>query len=113
MTKKPGKIGGKGKVGQVTSTEDTSAVKETGAVGGANAVGRVGGIGGVGGTQGVRKRQSTRVMSAAERQAIFDLIKQEADSMMKEGLLSKNNRAVVEDAVKMAVDLAIVDEDEK
>lgn len=109
MTKK---IGDK-KIGGVESTREMTKVEGTEGVSGVEGVKKTSGVSGVGGVQGVSKRRPTRVMSFAEREQLFSMIQEEADKMFANANLSEEQRKVVTDAVKMAVDAGIVgDEDD-
>jgi hypothetical protein len=107
MTKK---IGDK-KVGGVDSTRQTGSVKETGTVSQVGSVKATTGVGGVGGVGAVGKRRPTRTMTLQEREELFRMIDEEAEKMLKNGLLPPEKRAAVQSAVKMAVDAGIADED--
>ena len=111
-TKKPKKIGEKEKISSVQTEIDAERVKGADSVKGAEQIKRVGATAGVGSAGGVRKRQSTRIMSMQEREALFAMISEEAEKMQAEGLLPQGRKALVADAVKMAIDSAIIDEEE-
>lgn len=107
MTKK---IGDK-KVGGVDITRQTGSVKETGTVSQVGSVKATSGVGGVGGVGAIGKRRPTRAMSLQEREELFRMIDEEAEKMLKNGLLPPEKRAAVQSAVKMAVDAGLVDDD--
>ena len=109
------KIGDK-KLGSVTSASETSGVQKTESIGEVKGIQATTGIGGVGKAGAIGKRRSTRVMSLAEREALMNLIGEEAQKMFADGTLSASNKQLVTSAVKMAVDAGIVTpegEDEK
>jgi hypothetical protein len=108
MTKK---IGDK-KIGGIHSATETTAVEGTDIVGGVGGVKATSGVGGVGGIGAVNKRRSTRTMTLAEREQLFQMINEEADKLFGEGGMSPAQQSVVKNAVRMAVDAGLVDEDE-
>lgn len=56
-------------------------------------------------------RRPTRPMTAAEREHLFSLVKEEAERLFGEDGLPKEKRETVETAVKMALDAAIPEEE--
>lgn len=108
----PKKIGDT-KVGGVKSTKGTSEVEGTEAVDSVGVIKSTSGVGGVGRAGAVgSKRRSTRTMTLEEREELFKMINEEADKMFKNSGLSAEKRALVESAVKMAVDSGLIDEDD-
>lgn len=105
MTKK---IGDK-KIGSVQSTDETTRVKGADTVGSVDKVKGATAVGGVGSVGAVGKRKATKVMSLAEREQLFNMINEEADKLFKD--MPEERRKVVSDAVKMAVDSGIVDDE--
>ena len=63
--------------------------------------------------QAGRARRPTRPMTAAERDHLFRLIHEEADKMFGEDGIPPAKRETVEGAVRMAIDGAIVDEEQE
>lgn len=106
MTKK---IDEKKKIGGVDATERAREVAQTEAIKGVQGVRPTSQVGGVGGVTRMGKRGPTRIMSAAEREQLFKMIEEEADKMFGPSDKAKE----VKQAVKMAVDTGLVDEDEK
>ena len=110
MTKK---IGDK-KLGGVSSTTETSEIHKTEHIGEVQGVKPTSGVGGVGRAGAVGKRRATRVMSLQEREALMNMITEEAEKLFSEGALPQSKKALVTSAVKMAVDAGLLqDEDEK
>ena len=110
MTKK---IGDK-KLGGVTSTTEASGIQKTEGIGEVKGIQATTGVGGVGKAGAVGKRRSTRVMSLAEREALMNMIGEEAEKMFADGTLSASNKELVTNAVRMAVDAGLVSpEDEE
>ncbi len=62
--------------------------------------------------QAARARRPTRPMTAAERDHLFQLVREEADKMFGQDGLPHSKRSTVEGAVRMAIDSAIIKEDE-
>ncbi len=107
------KIGSDGKkIGRVKEADQTKEVKTTSAVTsvtkvkGAEAVSSTGAVG------AVRARRPTRTMTIEERSKLFQMIDEEADKLMNEGGIPESRREVVKNAVKIAIDAGLV-EDEK
>jgi hypothetical protein len=109
MTKK---IGDK-KLGGVTSTTEASGIQKTEGIGEVKSIQATTGVGGVGKAGAVGKRRSTRVMSLAEREALMNMIGEEAEKMFADGTLSASNKELVTNAVKMAVDAGLVPDEDK
>lgn len=109
MTKK---IGDK-KVGGVKSAKEAADVEGTEAVTGVGGVQATTGVGGVKGAGAVGKRRATRTMTMAEREQLFRMINEEADKMFNEQGIPAKQREVLANAVKMAVDVGIIPEDEE
>lgn len=106
------KIGDK-KIGRVDLTKQTGDVEKAGTVGEVSSVKGATGVGSVGGAGGVGNRRGTRVMSAAEREQLFNMINEEADKLFGADSPLAAQKNILKNAVKMAVDSGTVDEDEK
>ena len=107
MTKK---IGDK-KVSLVQSTTETKGVESTEGVTGIGSIKPTSSVGSIGGAMRVGRRRATRVMSAQEREQLFHMITEEADKLVSEGILPKQQKDIVSRAVKMAVDVGLVEDD--
>lgn len=109
MTKKPkdGKIGAVSRAGGSENVQSPDAVHSVGEVKATSGVGAVKSAGLSG------KRRSTRIMSAAEREQLFKLINEEADKLFEKSGISEEKRSVLKNAVKMAVDSGLLEEDKK
>lgn len=107
MPKKPDdkKVGGVGS--RSTTVRGTESVSEV------TKVKATSGIGGVKGAGAIGKRRPTRVMSLAERQELFNLIDEEAEKMFASGALPAEKKQLVQQAVKMAVDSGLMEEEEE
>jgi len=106
MTKK---ISKKGKIGGIESTDKAGEVAGTGAVGEVQNVKATSAVSGVGKADGITRRGPTRIMSMQERQELLRLIDEEAEKMFGPGA-DKEKKAAVVNAVKMAVDAGIEEE---
>ena len=116
MVKKPGdsKISGiKSSVVKPTDmTKEVAgaeSVSEVGQVGGVKATAAVGGAKGAG---PVHKRRSTRQMTAEEREHLLQMVQEEADKMFGSSGMSAQRKKTVAEAVKMAIDAGLIEEDE-
>ncbi|MCB0311394.1 MAG: hypothetical protein KDD42_09170 [Bdellovibrionales bacterium] len=102
-----------GKIGGVRGTVGSTGVEKTGSVGEVDKAKKASAVKGVKGVRQSGAARATRTMSAAERQQLFRMIEEEADKLFGEGGLPQSQRKVVEDAVKMAVDAAILDDEQE
>ncbi len=105
------KIGDK-KIGRVDLTKESADVDKAGAVGGVTSIKGATGVGGVGKAGGITKRKGTRVMSLAEREQLFEMINEEADKLFAEGSPLAAQKDMLKQAVKMAVDSGLIDDEE-
>jgi hypothetical protein len=108
MSDKTGKVGGKkvGGVKQTTQTEDVEGAESVGTVQKASGVGAVGSVSGQG-------RKSTRTMTVADREKLFGMVAEEAERLFKKGQIPAEQREVIEEAVKIAIDAGLIDEEEE
>lgn len=102
------KIGDK-KIEGVQSSQQTEKVSGAETVTGVTGVKGAESISGVGAVGGVSKRRNTRVMSAAERTQLFQMINEEAEKLF--GEMPEEQKKVVTDAVKMAINTGIIEEE--
>lgn len=87
---------------QIERLSGVESVEKTQKASAVSAVKRVGAAGRTG---------SISAITAANREAIYQMLHEEADKLFSKGSLSKDKREVVERAVKMAIDAVIVDEE--
>lgn len=103
------------KIGGIQGTKSTSKVQGLSSVDAVDTVETVqkvqaaNAVEGVGSISGVKPRLLTRVMSAAERAQMFEMIQQEADKMFKD--MPPEKRKVVSEAVKIAIESGSIDEE--
>lgn len=102
MTKK---IGDK-KIRGVKGTRETGEVESVGGVGSTSSVSGVRGVGAVGGGR------MTSALSPADRERLFKMVDEEADKLFPKGSMTARQRKVVQDAVKMAIESGIVEDEE-
>ena len=112
MPKKPKGVGDKKKVGGVKTPADTKSVEETKGVSGVGEVKKTSSVGGVKGSGAVRGRQATQKLSIKDREKIFQLIEEEAEKLFSSKDTPGKKKEIVEQAVKMAIDSGLVDEEE-
>ena len=101
------------KIREVSRTDVTKQIKETTAVGEVGEVKPAGGVSEVKGLSGVRARSATRTMTAAEREALFRMINEEAEKMFGGTGMSQEKQEAVTKAVKIAIDIGAEEEEKK
>jgi hypothetical protein len=101
----------KDKIGGIKSTKATEDIKGTTGVSDVSGVKGASSIGSIGGAGDASKRRSTRVMTLEEREELFKIVKEEASSLFGKSGIPKEKQAVLEDAVKMAIDSGLLDEE--
>ena len=103
----------KSRVGGVRGPSSTKSVEATEEIGQVGKVKKAEGVGSARGAGAVGRRSNTRIMSLQEREDLFKMIHEEADKIFGKSGLPNSQRQIVEEAVKMAIDSALIDEDEK
>lgn len=98
--KKIGAIGSSGSTKGVKATESLSEVDN---VKGADAIKSVSGVSGIGRTGAVG------AVSLEQREKLMTIIAEEAEKLTAQGVISKSQREVVEQAVKMAIDASLIE----
>lgn len=114
MPKKPPKEKGPSRVSSVRSGSKASGVTQVKGIGEVKEVTGIRSVGSVAGTRsasGVRK--PTRELTLEEREKVLGLIKDEAEKLFAKSNVSQQQRQVIERAVEIAVDSAIIDENEE
>lgn len=102
---KKGTINGVNKAGSAKGVKATESISEIDKVREATAVQGVSGISGIRGTSGVG------AIRFDQRDKLYTMISQEADKLAAQGIIPKSQREVVEKAVQMAIDAALVEDD--
>ncbi|MCB0310669.1 MAG: hypothetical protein KDD42_05510 [Bdellovibrionales bacterium] len=105
------KIKGKKGIKEVVSTERTGVVEGTDAVKSVETVKGAGAVGASGSAGRAGRRGATRTMTLAERQELLRMINEEADKLLEHSGMSAAKKKQVVEAVKMAVDVGISEED--
>ncbi len=106
MTGKNDDING---VGKVSKTGATKGVKATEAV---SEVERIKGTEAIKGVSGVSRVQASTGVTGIrfeQREKLLSMVSQEAEKLAAQGLIPKSQRDVVEKAVQMVIDAALVD----
>jgi hypothetical protein len=81
----------------------TSSVSEVEKVKGASAIRSVSAVSGVRGSSGVSS------ISFEQREKLLTMVTEEAEKLAAQGLIPKNQRDVVEQAVRMIIDSALIE----
>ncbi len=102
----------RGKIGGISGTGSSKGIEKASNIGHVDQVKKTDAIAGTGAIGGVSNRKPTTLMTAADRQRLFSMIDEEAEKLLGQSGLSPEHRKAVQDAVKMAVDAATVDEEE-
>jgi len=67
---------------------------------------------GIKSAQGIALRRATTLMTSAEREKFFKMIDEEAEKLAAQGAIPKKDKAIVTQAVKMAVDSGMLPEED-
>ena len=102
--KKIDKIGASDATKRVKSTEAVSDVEKIKA---ASAVSKVAGVSGVGGAQAIGR------ISLEQRDKLMGIVTEEASKLAAQGVIPNSQREVVEQAVKMVIDAALIESSEE
>ena len=100
------KVGGIGGATKAKGVQRTREVEETEGVKGAEGVSGIKNVAGIGRTDGVK------ALSIQQRDRLMNLVQEEAAKLAASGMIPKSQRAIVEQAVKMVIDAAMIDSDE-
>jgi hypothetical protein len=101
----------KGKIGGIKGTGGARGVEKASQVSEVQEVQKTDSVSGASKTGAVGRRKLTRTMTASERDALFQMIDEEAEKLFGKSGMSEETREVVQQAVKMAVDASTVDEE--
>lgn len=101
---KVGGVSGKSETKKVEKSENVSGVKEVESASDVKGVGAVKGLSSVGDVYGIRN---------SNKEMLKKMISEEAEKLFASGLIPKEQREIVEQAVKMAVDAAAVPDGEE
>jgi hypothetical protein len=106
------------KIGGIRSTKETRSIEGTGVIEGSESIGGVtsvkgaSSVGSVKGSGQVARASSTKILSAKERDKIFSVIREEADKLVGEGILPSSKKDIAKSAVMMAIDSALVEDED-
>ncbi len=92
-----------GKVGATTGVKKTTGVERVDGVTKTTGVSRVGAVSG----------KDSRVFSVSDRDRLFQYVDQEADDLFQKMNLSDDQRKIIRDAVKMAIDSGLIEDEKK
>ncbi len=98
-------------IGSIKSTKQTQNVEGTKGVGDVSGIAGTSSIGSIGGAGDSTKRRATRAMSFEEREQLFKMVSEEASSLFGKAGMSKEKQSIIEDAVKMAIDSGLLEEE--
>lgn len=107
-----GKNDDKDGVGKISRTGATTGVKATEAV---SEVERIKGTEAIKGVSGVSRVKATAGVTGIrfeQREKLLSMVSQEAEKLAAQGLIPTGQREVVEKAVQMVIDAALVDQEE-
>jgi hypothetical protein len=98
------------KIGGVSGTSKAKGIEKTESVSEVEQVRKADSVSGVGGISDPAKRRATRAMTLAEREELFKMVDEEAKRMFGDSEFSEQHKQVVQQAVKMVIDAAVIDE---
>jgi len=102
----------KKKVGAISSSTGTKGVRGTDAVHEVEKVKGTAAVGGVSNVSGVGKAAAIGAMSFEQRERLLSIVSQEAEKLAAQGVIPKNQRAIVEQAVRMVIDASLLEASE-
>ena len=103
----------KGKLGGIKSTSSSDIVKRAEAVSDIKKVKKTASIGKVKGAGRITGQKGIRTLSSADREMLRAMIDEEAQTLFSTSGFSKKQQETIIKAVKMAVDMGIIDEEEE
>ena len=109
MPKKPDSD--KTKVGGIRGTGSSERIERAGAVSEVEKAEKTGAVSGVRSVGSAGRTRAAGALTSERREVIHQMIREEADKLFGKGPLSGKSRSVIETAVKMAIDAAIVNEE--
>jgi hypothetical protein len=105
MTKKKDDKG----VERIGSTSATKGVKGTSAVDAVDKVKAASGVQRVSGVKGIKAASGVSGISFEQRERLLSMVSEEAEKLAAQGFIPKNQREVVEQAVKMIIDSTLLE----
>lgn len=96
----------------ISASDATKAVKATHSVSEVEKVKGASAVKGVSGVAGVKQASGVGTIRFEQREKLFSMITEEAQKLAAQGIIPKNQREVVEKAVQMVIDAALLDEND-
>lgn len=93
----------------VSASDATKGVKATHSVSEVEKVKGASAVKGVSGVSGVKQASGVGSIRFEQREKLFSMIAEEAQKLAAQGIIPKNQREVVEKAVQMVIDAALLD----
>lgn len=97
---------------RVSATDGTKGIKATETVSEIEKVKGASAVKGVSAVSGVRQASGVNSIRFEQRDKLLSLISEEAEKLAAQGIIPKNQREVVEKAVQMVIDAALVEHDD-
>ena len=96
-------------IGRITKTGATKGVKATESVSEVDRVKGADAVKGVSAVSGVRATTGVSGIRFEQREKLMTMVTQEAEKLAAQGVIPKGQREIVEKAVQMVIDAALVD----
>jgi len=93
----------------ISASDATKGVKATHSVSEVEKVKGASAVKGVSGVSGVKQASSVGSIRFEQREKLFSMIAEEAEKLAAQGIIPSNQREVVEKAVQMVIDAALLD----
>lgn len=97
----------------VRSTDSAGKVRKTSSVTGVHGVQKASSIKEVSKVSSVRESTRTSSLDFNKRDKYFSMISEEAEKLVKEGVIPKSSQEVIERAVQMAIDASLLEPSDK
>lgn len=97
------------KVGAIGSSRSAQGVRATESVSEVDKVKAAGAVRGVTNVSGVGKAGAIGAMTFEQRERLLSIVSQEAEKLAGQGMIPKGQREIVEQAVKMVIDAALIE----
>lgn len=98
------------KIGKIDQTRKSKSVSQVDSVGEIDRVKKADAVKGVKQTSQTAATSQTRAMTMAEREKLLTMVDDEAKKLFGNSKIPAKQKAIIEQAVKMAIDAAIVEE---
>ncbi len=97
----------------VRSTTSTGKVRKTNSITGVKGVERASSVKSVSKVSSVNEPARTSSLDFSKRDKYFSMISEEAEKLVKEGVIPKSSQEVIERAVQMAIDASLLEPSDK